>query len=161
MRPSSTVADHLAQQRARRRVAELEVAQRDHARGAGFGLEVGRFVGVERERLVAQHGLAAGQREPHVRGVQERRGVHADQIDVGARRRGAYCSFVSGRYHVDDLAAVGLGEHRCHHPPAEPGADDDHPHLRADLTRATPTSPRRGTASRSAAGAGSTPGTRS
>ncbi len=65
--------DHVAQDAARRRVAELEVAQRHDSRGAGLGLEVGGLVGVERERLVAENGLARGERAPHVGRVQIRR----------------------------------------------------------------------------------------
>ena len=76
-------AHELAQQPARGVEAELEVAERDRARRGRFGDERGGFVGVERERLVAQHRLARREREPHVRGVQERRRVHADEVDVG------------------------------------------------------------------------------
>ena len=89
-------------------VAELEVAQRDHTRGARLGFELGRLVGVERERLVAQHRLARGEREAHVRRVQERRRVHADEIDVGRASPSARTACVVARRHdVDHLAAFG------------------------------------------------------
>ena len=76
------------------RVAELEVAERERARGARFGLELGGFVGVERERLVAHDGLARRERGAHVRRVQERRRVHAHEIDVA---RGATSARTASR----------------------------------------------------------------
>ena len=103
--------DHFPQQGARRRVPEFEVAERDHARRTRLGFEIRRLVGVERKLFVTQHRLALAQRETYVRGVQERRRVHADQIDVRTRRRGAHRAFVASRYDIDDLAVLRLGEH--------------------------------------------------
>ena len=51
-------AHELAQQPAHGMEPELEVAERDRARVGRFPNERGRFVGVQRERLVAQHRLA-------------------------------------------------------------------------------------------------------
>ena len=118
------VGDHLPQPGAGGFVPELEVAQRDHTGGPGFSFELDRFVGIEGERLVAEHRLARREREPHVRRVQKRRRVHADEIDVGSRHQRAHHGVVAGRDHVDHLAAFGAREHRRDHALPEASADD-------------------------------------
>ena len=82
--PELVGADEVAHQPAHGVEPELEVAQRDRAGGVGFLGQLARFVGVHRERLVAQHRFARAERGAHVLRVHERRRVHAHEVDIEA-----------------------------------------------------------------------------
>ncbi len=73
----------LSQQSTHGMETKLEIAQCDRACISCFLGECCRFFGMQPERLVAEHCLARGEHRPYVRGVQERRRVHAHQIDIG------------------------------------------------------------------------------
>ena len=108
-------------------VAELEVQERERTGIASGGLHRDGFVGVASEGLVAQHGVPCLECPGHVVAVQERWRVHRDQLDVGMRAQRPHRGFVARRDHVDDVAAVGLGEHWRHDPPTEAAPDHADP----------------------------------
>jgi hypothetical protein len=99
---------------------ELEIDKVEHA--GGFGLS-GQGLGLRdrrAERLVTEHGVARVDPSPHVVGVQERRRVDGDQVDIGsAKSRDG--RRVPRRHDVDHLAA-NPPEYRRHHPRAEAGS---------------------------------------
>ncbi len=65
--------DELSHLPSGRLMAELEVEEVDHPGRLGFGRQRRPLIGGHPERLVAQHGMPAGDREAHVVGVEERR----------------------------------------------------------------------------------------
>ena len=87
-RTDHPVIDERPQSLAARIESPLEVEQIHDPRLLG---EIGhrrRLVGVESERLVAQHRVTSVDRATNVREVQEGRRVHRDQVDISRGRRG-------------------------------------------------------------------------
>ena len=84
---------------------------------------------VHGEGLVAQDVVPVGHRQAHIGGVDERRRVHRDEVEVGAPAHALDRRHVARAHHVDDLAPLERGEHGGDHVCPEPGADHPDPHV--------------------------------
>jgi hypothetical protein len=81
------LADQLARLVPRRKAAHLEIEEVQHACSLGGIAHFARLAGVDAERLVAQHGLALGERGHDVGLVLERRRVDRDQVRIARAGR--------------------------------------------------------------------------
>ena len=153
-RTERAVAHHLAQQCRTGRVAELEVAQCDHSRAAASASRSAASSASSANGLSHTTALPGGERGAHMRRVEERRRVHAHEVDVGPGDERAHRGIVraettSTTSHPSVAAYTGATTRRPNPVPMTP----------TFTTRARPPIRRRGTGWRAAGGAGSTPGT--
>ena len=104
-------------------MTELEVHSVHDLARVGELEHLGCLIGVHSEWLVAQDVMSGADGSPDVLGVQERRRMDGHEVEVTPAQLGDGGG-IARAHDVDDLTAVGLGEHRRDDARAKAGPDD-------------------------------------